>query len=135
MKLFLITLAILVGYVSAFAPTSRWVAAQTATRAPADLKMGLFDMFAPKKSASARHILMKDQAGYDKLVELKASLSKKNAGAMEAAFADAAAQYSTCPSGKQGGSLGTFKQVILVINAELPGHLSHICYSWCCYLA
>lgn len=30
------------------------------------------------------------------------------------AFAEAAAQYSTCPSSKNGGSLGTFKQGAMV---------------------
>ncbi|KAJ1428885.1 peptidyl-prolyl cis-trans isomerase C [Ochromonadaceae sp. CCMP2298] len=46
-------------------------------------------MFAPKKSASASHILVKGNNAANFLTELK---------------------YSSCPSGKKGGSLGTFKQ-------------------------
>ena len=42
------------------------------------------------------------------LTTLKNDLNKnKN---MKKAFADNAMKYSTCPSGKKGGSLGTFKQ-------------------------
>ena len=33
---------------------------------------------------------------------------------VKTAFAEAAAQYSTCPSAKNGGSLGTFKQGAMV---------------------
>ena len=65
----------------------------------------LTNMFAPKKSATASHILVKDQA---KCTSLKAELSKSTDLAQ--AFSDAALKYSTCPSGKKGGSLGTFKQ-------------------------
>ena len=70
--------------------------------------MGLFDMFGPKKSASASHILVKGKDGPTFLTDLKTKLStSKN---MKEKFAEAAAQYSACPSGKKGGALGTFKQ-------------------------
>ncbi|MFE0187822.1 peptidylprolyl isomerase [Streptomyces sp. NPDC058989] len=49
--------------------------------------------------ATARHILV---ASEDKASELKAQIE---AGAD---FADLAKQHSTCPSGRQGGDLGSF---------------------------
>jgi len=51
-------------------------------------------------SAEASHILVKEEA---KCESLKEDLL---AGKME--FADAAKEFSTCPSGKKGGSLGKF---------------------------
>ena len=68
--------------------------------------MGLFDFLGgAKKSASASHILVKDEA---KCLKLKQDLSKSKDLATD--FATAASQFSTCPSGKKGGSLGNFKQ-------------------------
>jgi peptidyl-prolyl cis-trans isomerase C len=49
--------------------------------------------------ASARHILVPTE---QQCLELKAKL------AAGAEFASLAKQHSTCPSGKQGGDLGTF---------------------------
>lgn len=49
--------------------------------------------------AKAKHILVKDEA---QCVELKKQIE---AGA---SFEDLARQHSLCPSGKQGGDLGTF---------------------------
>lgn len=49
--------------------------------------------------ASARHILV---ASEDQASELKAQI------AAGADFAELAKQHSTCPSGRQGGDLGTF---------------------------
>ncbi|RJS93253.1 peptidylprolyl isomerase [Salinisphaera sp. Q1T1-3] len=49
--------------------------------------------------ASARHILVDSEA---KCVELKQQIENG------ADFAELARQNSTCPSGKQGGELGTF---------------------------
>merc|ERR1711998_43362 len=51
------------------------------------------------KSAEASHILVPDEA---KASELKAEIEGG------ADFAELAAKHSTCPSGKSGGSLGSF---------------------------
>jgi peptidyl-prolyl cis-trans isomerase C len=50
-------------------------------------------------SASARHILVDSE---EKCLELKAEIEGG------ADFADVARQHSSCPSGRQGGALGTF---------------------------
>lgn len=50
-------------------------------------------------SASARHILVDSE---EKCLELKAEIE----GGTD--FADVARQHSSCPSGRQGGELGTF---------------------------
>ena len=50
-------------------------------------------------SASARHILVDSE---EKCLELKAEIEGG------ADFADVARQQSSCPSGRQGGELGTF---------------------------
>ena len=52
--------------------------------------------------ASARHILVSDEALCNELKE------KINSGEMT--FEQAAKDNSTCPSGAQGGDLGTFSQ-------------------------
>ncbi len=49
--------------------------------------------------ASARHILVKSEAA---CMDLKSQIEGG------ADFADIAAQHSECPSGRQGGDLGTF---------------------------
>ena len=49
--------------------------------------------------ASARHILVETE-------EQCVSLKKEISGGAD--FADVAQQYSTCPSGQQGGALGEF---------------------------
>ncbi|HEY9190889.1 MAG TPA: peptidylprolyl isomerase [Sulfurovum sp.] len=54
------------------------------------------------KTASARHILVNDEALCKELKE------KINAGEMT--FEQAAKAHSTCPSGANGGELGTFGQ-------------------------
>ena len=51
-------------------------------------------------SASARHILVKDEAFCNELKE------KINSG--EITFEEAARDNSTCPSGVRGGALGSF---------------------------
>jgi peptidyl-prolyl cis-trans isomerase C len=53
-------------------------------------------------TASARHILVESEA---KCNELKAQI---NSG--EITFEQAAKENSTCPSGAEGGNLGTFSQ-------------------------
>ena len=53
-------------------------------------------------TASARHILVNDEAFCNELKE------KINSG--ELTFEEAAKNNSTCPSGAQGGNLGTFGQ-------------------------
>ncbi|SMF57815.1 peptidylprolyl isomerase [Pseudobacteriovorax antillogorgiicola] len=53
------------------------------------------------KKAAARHILVESE-------ELCVSLKDQIANG--ANFADLAKEHSTCPSGKGGGSLGTFTQ-------------------------
>ena len=50
-------------------------------------------------SAGARHILVDSE---EKCLELKAEIEGG------ADFADVARQHSSCPSGRQGGELGTF---------------------------
>jgi|TARA_Y100000589_G_scaffold309267_1_gene326571 peptidyl-prolyl cis-trans isomerase C len=50
-------------------------------------------------SASARHILVDSE---EKCLELKAEIEGG------ADFADVAREHSSCPSGRQGGELGTF---------------------------
>lgn len=67
--------------------------------------------------AAARHILVASEAECQKL---------KTAIEGGADFADLAKKHSTCPSGKEGGSLGTFRpgQMVkefdtVVFNGEL----------------
>ena len=50
-------------------------------------------------TATARHILVKEEAQCQKLIE------EINNGAD---FADVAREHSSCPSGKSGGDLGSF---------------------------
>ncbi len=54
-----------------------------------------------RATASARHILVSDQAQCE---QLKADIENG------ADFADVARQHSTCPSGKKGGDLGQFRE-------------------------
>ena len=53
------------------------------------------------KKAKARHILVKKEKKAKELLSLIQAGSK---------FEDIAKEYSTCPSGKKGGDLGTFSK-------------------------
>ena len=55
--------------------------------------------------ASARHILVKSQDEIDLVLDKLKSGEK---------FADLAREFSTCPSGKSGGSLGSFSPGTMV---------------------
>ncbi len=54
------------------------------------------------KTASARHILVKDEVLCNEL--------KKKISTGEITFEEAAREYSLCPSGARGGALGSFSQ-------------------------
>jgi parvulin-like peptidyl-prolyl isomerase len=64
------------------------------------------------RTARASHILF----GFTKYPngEEEAATLKSRIEAGELTFAEAAEQYSTCPSGKRGGDLGTFKKGAMV---------------------
>lgn len=78
------------------------------------------------RTARASHILFgfaKYDDGEAQAVKLKERISSG-----DISFADAAQEYSTCPSGARGGDLGTFKRGAMVpefdevcFNAELGG--------------
>jgi len=57
-------------------------------------------------TASARHILVTDEVMCNDLKE------KINSG--ETTFEDAAKEYSQCPSGQEGGDLGSFPKGAMV---------------------
>jgi peptidyl-prolyl cis-trans isomerase C len=59
---------------------------------------------APHQSARASHILLKGPSATADALALK-----KRIVAGEMSFADAARDYSACPSSVKGGDLGTFK--------------------------
>ena len=62
------------------------------------------------KSVSASHILVADEADCTKLKKELDGLTGAglNAEGLKIKFGELAVQHSTCPSGKKGGSLGTF---------------------------
>ena len=100
--------------VAAFGVTSR-VAASSST---SSLGMGMFDFvskafsnaeYGPppdKVKATARHILV-ESAGEAKVIMKMISSGEKE-------FVDCAREFSTCPSAKQGGSLGSFSPGTMV---------------------
>jgi len=73
-------------------------AQRTAAR-HASARAGVFDFLAFGK-AGASHILVSDNA--------RAQRIKAQIEAGQVNFADAAREFSTCPSGAKGGDLGTF---------------------------
>lgn len=80
---------------------------QASTRTPSSLQMGNFFEDIMKRftlKADASHILIKGGAeAANKLEDIKASI-----GDSPVKFAEAAAEYSSCPSGRKGGNLGQF---------------------------
>lgn len=112
MQTFVILLALIMLSVQVVSFNSRSSGAKVARHS--DVRMGLFDgLFgSPKPEAAARHILMKGKEGEMFLGQLKGELASSSN--VEAAFAEAATKYSTCPSAKNGGSLGQFKQGAMV---------------------
>lgn len=61
----------------------------------------MFGLNRKKRTASARHILVAD---LQQCEALKAEIENG------ADFAEVAKQYSSCPSGKSGGDLGSFRE-------------------------
>jgi len=93
--------------------STRLPAASDVRRVTNNLQMNFFaGLLGPKKTATARHILVSGPSAETFLTELKGKLSKSKD--LKKEFADSAMKYSTCPSSKNGGSLGTFKQGAMV---------------------
>uniref|UniRef100_A0A7S4NHV5 Peptidyl-prolyl cis-trans isomerase n=1 Tax=Odontella aurita TaxID=265563 RepID=A0A7S4NHV5_9STRA len=103
---------------AAFAPGSS--AAPTFTRSQLDTRRNnLFDSIGSMvqnfgKKATASHILigpktMGEAEAKEKLLELKAEIDND-----PIKFADFASEFSTCPSSKKGGSLGSFGPGMMV---------------------
>lgn len=102
---------------AAFSPRNHRVTAPPPTTSRMVLHMGMFDGFkkaftneeygSPPDSikATARHILVKTPE------EAKTVMEKLAGGA---AFGSLASEYSTCPSGARGGSLGSFQPGTMV---------------------
>ena len=63
--------------------------------------MNFMNKMLGRTSAAAKHILVKDQA--------KAQLLLQQIKSGESSFASLAAQHSQCPSGQKGGDLGNFQ--------------------------
>ena len=68
------------------------------------------DQFAQKEAVSAKHILVDNE---EKCKEIKEKIDNN-----EITFEEAAKQYSTCPSGQQGGDLGMFNRGMMVPEFE-----------------
>ena len=107
---------LLLSNATGFLPSGQSVAMRsgvgTAARASSSLHMGIFDGISKAFSnteygpppeavkASARHILVESEG------EAKVIMKMISSG--EQTFEACAKEYSTCPSAKQGGSLGSF---------------------------
>jgi peptidyl-prolyl cis-trans isomerase C len=97
----------ILNFTSAFVTSPSFVAKNdVGTRT--ELHMGFMDgvgdfMKRFTLKADASHILMKGNDAASKLQELKAQI-----GDDPVKFAEAAATYSSCPSGRKGGNLGEF---------------------------
>ena len=103
------------GCVSSFAssrPSSFGIKSHDPTKTV--LQMGFMDgigdfMKRFTLKADASHILMKGENASNKLEELKSQI-----GNDPVKFAEAAAQFSACPSGRKGGNLGEFGPGMMV---------------------
>lgn len=73
------------------------------------------EQFAGQATVAASHILVAEEAQAAELME------KINSGEMK--FEDAAAEFSTCPSGQRGGSLGEFGR------GQMVKEFEDACYS------
>ncbi|GMH99207.1 hypothetical protein TrLO_g16019 [Triparma laevis f. longispina] len=113
----LLLVFVAVSVVDSFVPAApqrvAFVNSATRSSAPSQLKtqlnMGFMDDlqgFVKKftSSASASHILIKSDDGFSKLEKIKADV-----GNDPIKFAEAASEFSACPSRAKGGALGTFK--------------------------
>ena len=71
----------------------------------------LYNAFTKQSSAVASHILIDNSSEVTekKLIKMKAEIKND-----KAKFAEMAKEHSTCPSGKQGGSLGKFNMGSMV---------------------
>jgi peptidyl-prolyl cis-trans isomerase C len=95
--------------VTSFQSPPTFAASKSSVRQQETLLCGLLDdvqgfMKRFTQKATASHILIKGGAE----AEIKLSDLKAEIGDSPVAFAEAAAKYSSCPSGKSGGSLGEF---------------------------
>lgn len=81
------------------------------------------------KKVNASHILIKYEKGQDpNQVRAKLLDIKKQIGNNPSKFAQAAKQYSACPSAKNGGSLGEFGPGQMVKNFDkVRLFLSYLC--------
>ena len=77
-----------------------------------DIQMNLFNnLFGPKQTATARHILM-DQKDITQLEGLKKKIMSSSD--VTVAFGQAASKFSKCPSSQKAGSLGEFGKGAMV---------------------
>lgn len=76
------------------------------------------DEYKEPETIGAKHILVDDKAKAD---EIKAKLDNK-----EMTFAEAATEYSSCPSKENGGDLGTFGKGMMVAEFEEAAMASEV---------
>ena len=110
--LFTVLLLVAVSWISGFtfnAAPRKMIMRQARTTS---LQMNFFsNLFGPKQTATARHILM-DQVDIEKLEGLKSKIESSSDVTM--AFGQAASKFSKCPSSKKAGSLGEFGKGAMV---------------------
>ena len=98
---------LIAGTAFAFTPASK-----NGRQSSSSLEMNFFqNLFGPKSSATASHILM-DQKDKAQMMSIKEQIMA--APDMKKEFASQAFTHSKCPSSKNGGSLGKFKQGAMV---------------------
>lgn len=107
MRFFIVSLLLVLSLQTclSFSPSTSVVSSRSST----NLEMNIFNnLFGPKKTASASHILVSGANAQTMLTDLKFKLDKsKN---LKKDFSQLASKYSSCPSSKKGGALGTFNQ-------------------------